>query len=160
MKEKLQHALNKLEQDLISHYQSKASNEVALEILKAKDPFLAAAIMQQHQLYYGRGDFKSIVETLIQKHPQNAQFKELGLKLGMIKHGYISKEILDEKKNDKPENAVKLHNDSDGQGGRIKRPNVHKIFQTHCYEGQTVSQEEMDKLFPEYKEEMEIWRLQ
>lgn len=116
--------------------------------------------MQQHQLYYGKGDFKSIVETLIQKHPQNAQFKELGLKLGMIKHGYISKEILDEKKNEKPENAVKLHYDSDGQGGRIKRPNVHKIFQTHCYEGQAVSQEEMDKLFPEYKEEMEIWRLQ
>lgn len=82
---------------------------MALEILQAKDHFLAAAIMQKHGLYYGKGDYKSIIETLTKSHPKGNEFKELGKKLGLFKHGFISKDILTESKNENPDQAIKLH---------------------------------------------------
>ena len=96
---RLSNILNILESDLLGKYQSVASDKIALEILKAKDPFMAAAIMQKNELYYGKGDMKSIIEILTHSDPIEYNFRELGKKLGLFKHGLISRKILNDPDN-------------------------------------------------------------
>lgn len=76
-----------LESNLVKKYQDSASDVLVQDVMKAPNMFVAAAMMRQNKMFYGRGDFKKAVMTLGEE--ANPAFKDVGSKLAMLKTGYL-----------------------------------------------------------------------
>ena len=63
------------------------SGDLARKILVAPDVFYAALLMKTNQIYFGKGDFKRILEIL--KNEKSDSFKDIARKLAMLKDGYL-----------------------------------------------------------------------
>ena len=79
--------LRSAEAKLLSVYQKEMSGDLARKILVAPDVFHAALLMKTNQIYFGKGDFKSILDIL--KTEKSESFKDIARKLAMLKDGYL-----------------------------------------------------------------------
>jgi hypothetical protein len=56
--------LRKAESKLVESYQKEEGNRLAKKILLAPDVFVAVEMMRMNSMFFGRGQFKAIIEIL------------------------------------------------------------------------------------------------
>lgn len=135
------------------------------KVVEAPDAFTAAAIAKINNMSVGRGDFhKAIVKICESDTP----IADLHLKLMFLKTGhFLPKSLLAQPTTDEvlesltEEQATKIAAD---KGGRVTAENhcvtaklVFKLWAKHVYTGKTLSQEQIENLFPEYKERLQLY---
>jgi hypothetical protein len=64
-----------------------AGQDLAEKILLAPDVFYAAHIMNNNEVFFGKGDVKRILDIL--KTRKSDKFKDIGNKLAMLRQGYL-----------------------------------------------------------------------
>ena len=66
-----------------------AGQDLAEKILLAPDVFYAAHIMNNNEVFFGKGDVKAILDILKVKKAEKFGFKDIGNKLAMLRQGYL-----------------------------------------------------------------------
>ena len=74
LKGKLQLKLAAMERAVLKQYQSDEAAGFALDVLKAEDEFVAAALIQEAGITYGKGQVGAIIDALCQNDPREFGF--------------------------------------------------------------------------------------
>lgn len=157
LKGKLQLKLAAMERAVLKQYQSDEAAGFALDVLKAEDEFVAAALIQEAGITYGKGQVGAIIDALCQNDPREFGFNKVPHKLVLLKYGYIYKNGVLPGKYVPESEKIKLIDDAEGQGGSIARGKVYLICKKQCVEGKAVTAHQLKKIFPQFDEHINIW---
>jgi hypothetical protein len=76
-----------LEREELAKHAKLQKNSLAIKLLRAPDEFYAYALMQEHKMSFGKGDFQKIIDVL--KMGYNAEYRAVGNKLLLLRAGRI-----------------------------------------------------------------------
>jgi len=79
--------LKTLEREELAKQGKLQKNALAIKLLRAPDEFYAYALMQEHKMSFGKGDFQKIIEVL--KMGYDAEYRAVGNKLLLLREGRI-----------------------------------------------------------------------
>jgi len=82
--------LKALEREELAKHAKLQKNTLAIKLLRAPDEFYAYALMQEHKMSFGKGDFQKIIDVL--KMGYNAEYRAVGNKLLLLRAGRILRE--------------------------------------------------------------------
>ena len=100
--------LKALEREELAKHAKLQKNTLAIKLLRAPDEFYAYALMQEHKMSFGKGDFQKIIDVL--KMGYNAEYRAVGNKLLLLRAGRILR------KGEKMVPEPQVDSDSDGYG--------------------------------------------
>jgi len=132
--------LNKLkasEREELTKHEKLAKSNLAIKLLKAPDQFYAYALMQEHKMSFGKGDFQKIIDVL--KMGYDAEYRDVGNKLLLLRNGRILRK--EEKMVQREPKADQEENDDDSDSDDAAKKATHTVDWAAAFRGEEAERE-------------------
>lgn len=168
LSKKLKEQLMQRESIIVKKSLSGKVDVVVDKVLAAPDAFTAAAMIKVNELSIGRGDCRKAIEKLI---ASDVAVPDLAAKLVLLKTGFfLHSDILKQPITDEvlesigAEKGMPLFADKYEKNGRLANDNhcvtakhVFKLWSKHVYVLKSLTQEQIENIFPEFVERLQLY---
>ena len=165
LSKKLRETLKQQESKIVKKSLTAKMDIVIDKVINAPDAFTAASIAKVNGMSIGRGDFRKAIVKICESEKA---VPDLANKLVLLKTGYflhhdlVKQPITDELLESlTEEQAMKMFAD---EGARLSKENhcitakhVFKLWSKHVYVGKSLTQEQIENIFPEFLDRLHLY---